>query len=76
MTLLTTWRHVRRLAAYSPCSSLPHHALGGDERSGADPRLGRQEIFDDLTENATLLRRANGWIALLAGLALGEPRSG
>ena len=73
MTLLTTWRHVRRLAAYSPWFVFCHITLWGVMNGSAlIPGLVAREIFDDLAENAALSDGANGWIALLAGLALGR----
>lgn len=73
MTLIATWRHVRRLAAYSPLLVAAHITLWGVMNgSFLIPGLVAKKIFDDLTENATLSGGTNGWIALLAGLALGR----
>lgn len=73
MNLLITWRHVRRIAAYSPLLVAAHITLWGlMNGSLLIPGLVAREIFDDLTGDATLSNGAYDWIALLAGLAIGQ----
>lgn len=73
MTPLPTWRHLARMAAYSPWLFLSHATLWATMNATALlPGLIAKEIFDALTGDAAAAGGTNGWIALLAALAVGR----